>query len=304
MKLFVTEFWASWAVTEPFGLPHHSGSLLRGVLGRALRSASCLATGGSCASECREPERCAYSRLFDPPLPDPLPHPLLGGATRAPQPMIPLFPPPGAAKLAAGDRLRLGARVLGRARGDDLDRLRRACERVGEFPLGREGGRVALEEFTFRGQREREIEVSAAPPGAGAITVDLETPAWIERGGKLEADLDFPALFTQAYRRLTTLAALYGELAPSDDEDFRRLRGLAPEVRAVEKDWRVVRWERRSEETGARHPMRGMLGRGRFDGPVGAFGGVLRGAEVVHIGKGTSFGPSPHSPQRWETIAG
>jgi CRISPR-associated endoribonuclease Cas6 len=290
MKLFTTEWWTTWRVTEPFGLPHHSGSLLRGILGRALRAASCVSTDVPCNGECHHTDRCAYARLFDPPLPNPLPHPLLRGATRAPQPMIPLFPPPGAARLSPGDHFWFGIRVLGGNRGDDTDRLQRAVERFGEFPLGRDGGRLALEEFTCRGPREREIEVKAAPPRKGTVTVTLETPAWLEKDGRLQTELDFPSLFTQGYRRLTMLAALYGELAPSDEEEFRQLRALAAEVRTLEKDWRAVRWERRADDSGERHPMKGLLGHAVFEGPVAAFDGVLRGVEVVHLGKGTSFG--------------
>src|SRR5262245_25295486 len=91
MKLSFTELRVTYRVLRPFHLPEHSESLLRGVLGRALRQAACL-DPTPCPEECRNPAACTYTRLFDCPVPEPAPHRFLVGATRAPQPLIPLFP--------------------------------------------------------------------------------------------------------------------------------------------------------------------------------------------------------------------
>jgi hypothetical protein len=41
MRLCATDYRATYWVVQPFRLPYHCGSLLRGVLGRALRLAGC-----------------------------------------------------------------------------------------------------------------------------------------------------------------------------------------------------------------------------------------------------------------------
>ncbi len=66
MRLAVTDLHATYNVVTPFTLPHHSGSLLRGVLGRALRSVACARTEGPCAAACQSPTDCVYTHLFDP----------------------------------------------------------------------------------------------------------------------------------------------------------------------------------------------------------------------------------------------
>jgi hypothetical protein len=292
MRLFATDFWASYGVARPFELPHHSGSLLRGVLGRALRLHGCTAPAAPCAQDCLQPARCAYSRLFDPPVPDPLPHPFLRGSTRAPQPLIPLFPRPGKAHLRQGDTLEFGLRILGMLAPGDAERLLAALESFAEFPLGSDGGRVEFSEVRQRGARNRIIDVGAGEPEQGQCTVELETPVWLAHKGRLlnpEA-LDFLTLFRHTYRRLTMLAALYGELPPDSASAFRDLDQLAPGVRTAGRHLRALRWERLSLERNERLPMMGLVGSILFDGPIGPFLPALRAVELTHLGKATSHG--------------
>jgi hypothetical protein len=291
MRLSFTEIRATYRAVSAFRLPEHSGSLLRGVLGRALRRAACVATE-PCPAACLSPAACAYTRLFDPPVPDPAPHRFLHGATRAPQPLVPIFPPPGALRLSAGGSLELGVRVLGPLQHGDADRLHAALEGLADFPLGSDDGRLALEGITQSGARNRAIDVRPGEPREARVRIVFETPVWIEHRGKLlaPAEVDFPDLFRHAYRRLTTLAALYGTLEADDERSFAKLAACAGEVRTVERQLRALRWERWSMEKDVRHPMRGLVGEVVCEGPVGPLLPVLRAAEVVHVGKGTSHG--------------
>lgn len=97
MRLHVTDLHASYTVVEPFTLPYHSGSLLRGVLGRALRRTGCLEAADTCAAACQHPGACVYTRFFDPL------RRFVRGLTRAPSRLIPLLPPMRSVDLAAGD---------------------------------------------------------------------------------------------------------------------------------------------------------------------------------------------------------
>jgi len=291
MLLTFTEIRAKYRAVAPFRLPDHCGSLLRGVLGRALRRAACVAPD-PCASACQSPAACAYTRLFDPSVPDPLPHRFLRGATRAPQPLVPLFPTRGGRWLEAGHDLDLGVRILGPLQPGDAERLHAAFEHVADFPLGPDSGRVVLDTITQIGAHNRHIDVRPGEPAQGHVRMSFETPVWIEHGGRLiaPADVDFVAVFRQAYRRLTTLAALYGTPEADDELTFADLAALAGEVCTVERDLRALRWERWSVEKDVRHPMRGLVGSVVFEGPLGALLPALHAAEVVHVGKGTSHG--------------
>ncbi|MFO0762664.1 MAG: CRISPR system precrRNA processing endoribonuclease RAMP protein Cas6 [Byssovorax sp.] len=267
--------------------------MLRGILGRALRRTGCTTPDHPCPAACLTPAACTYSALFDPPLPSPLPHRLLGGSTHAPQPLIPLFPPPGARDLAEGEPFSFTLRILGPLRPQPADRLRAALEAYPAFPIGKDlEGRLVLDEIVQKLPAERPLALTPGAPGEGRLTVESETPIWLPAHGKLTAPdhVDFPGLFRHAYRRLTTLAALYGEVTPEDDALFHTLLPVAAKVTTTARALRILRWERLSEERGERHPMMGLDGRVAFAGPVGPFVPFFRAMELTHLGKAVSHG--------------
>lgn len=290
MRLCATDFWATYRVVRPFQLPYHSGSLLRGVLGRSLRRVGCADVEHPCEADCAQLGSCAYSRLFDPPAPEPAPHRLLHGVTRAPQPLIPLFPPPGRLEFKTGDAFELGARLLGPVRPEDGFRLTAALEGMADFALGRDEGQVVFEQISQRGPRERPVTLEPREDRPQRLRVDFETPAWLEQRGRLMDDMDCPALFRAVHRRLTTVCALYGSLARDHDEEFARRDRLVEAITTVERRITAVQWERHALEREERHPMKGILGFIVFEGAVDEFLPLFRMAEVTHIGKATSYG--------------
>lgn len=305
MKLPIAEFEAVYRPTGDLRLPYHSGSLLRGVLGRALRQTGCAnrcanpdSTGNAppdappdtpCRAACRRPGACTYSRLFDPPLPTPLPHRLLRGATEAPPPLLPLIPRPGETR---ANPLVLGVRVLGALPHDDAERLLAALHSMAALRLGDAEADVAIEHVRRRHELDRTLEIAPGEPASGQLRITFETPAWLTLKGRLHTadDLDFRALFRHVYRRLTTLAALYGELRPEDDARFPELDRLAASVRTASARLRALRWERHSWEREVRHPMTGLVGTLLFEGPVGVFRPLPEAAALTFIGKCTSHG--------------
>ena len=290
MRLPHTTLHAQYTITSPFRMPYHAGSMLRGVLGRSLRAVAC-ASSSSCATTCAAPAACAYHRLFDPPPRVNSPHAARHGASvTPPPPLIPLIPATGGQLLCAGAEMAFGLRCLGRLSAADSDLLLRALERLDERSLSGEQGRVRFLSAGFVGGRDQALDVGESPQATGRLSLAFETPAWLERKGQLALDLDFPQLLRAAWRRLSTVADLYGEPGPADEETFRRLDALAAQVATLSRDLRALRWERQSDETGARHKMEGLIGSVEFAGPVGAFRSVLAAAQRVHLGKATSFG--------------
>ena len=290
MLLPLTTLHSSYKVTHPFRVPYHAGSMLRGVLGRSLRSVACT-SDPTCAAACATPDGCAYSRLFDPPSrPNSQQAARFGASSSPPPPLIPLIPITGGQLLEPGDEVAFGLRCLGNLPTADADVLLSALERLDERALADEGGRVRFVSAGFAGHRGRVLEIGESPPRAGRATITFETPAWLAHDKHLALDLDFPNFFRAAWRRLSVLAELYGEHSTSDDETFRRLDAIAAGVATISRDLRPLRWERRSDESGKRHKMEGLAGAITFAGPVGAFGSVLAAAEQVHVGKSTSFG--------------
>lgn len=290
VQLPFTELRARYRVVSPFRLPHHSGSLLRGVLGRALRRTGCTHATSPCPDACAEPAVCAYSRLFDPPVPKPEPYKLLRGATHAPQPLLPLIPRPGSVQLGTGDTFDLGLRVLGRLDAQDEARLQGALKGITDFGLGRQEGRLHLDDVAVVGERAHVAELAQVSTSHQRAVVSFETPVWVETKGKLPEPLELPVLVRAIYRRLCTICALYGQLDEADDARVSTLDELAREARVTRRSLQKVRWERHSLERNRRHPMKGLWGTLEIEGELGELAGVLQLAEVVHVGKATSHG--------------
>ena len=291
MQLVATEVWGRYRVDKPFRLPFHSGSMFRGVLGRALRKVGCANRTSACKFDCEVPNRCTYARLFDPPVPTPLPHRFLRGQTRAPQPMIPLFPAPGRVDLQEGAEVSLGVRVLGHLPEGELEKLFATMDSLSDFDLGDEGGRVTFAGATLQGRRELPIVTETAAAGAQCIEVDLETPTWLEHNGRLMEQMEFRSFFRAIYRRLTVLCTLYGVTNEADDAQFERLDEMAASIAVTKQNLKAMQWQRRSLAREREHPMQGLLGRVIFASKdLGAFLTILRLAEKTHIGKATSHG--------------
>ncbi|HEV2845681.1 MAG TPA: CRISPR system precrRNA processing endoribonuclease RAMP protein Cas6, partial [Thermoanaerobaculia bacterium] len=72
--------------------------------------------------------------------------------------------------------------------------------------------------------------------------------------------------------------------------DFRALLDRASQVRIAAADVRWHDWERWSQRQQTSMKLGGIVGRLVLAGELEAFSALLRAAEVVHVGKGTTFG--------------
>ncbi len=292
MQLPYTELRAHYRAVAAFRLPHHCGSLLRGVLGRALRRTGCTnpPNTSTCPAECAHPETCAYARLFDPRVSKPEPYKLLRGATHAPQPLLPLIPPPGSISLDAGEPFELGLRVLGRLTARDEAGLRDALAQLATFGLGPQEGRLDFEQVTVVGERDRIASLEPHESSHHRARITFETPVWIEIKRELPVPLEPAGLVRSIYRRLCTLCFLYGELDDDAEARVATLDALARSLRVVRHSLQPLRWDRHSLERNHRHPMKGLWGTLELEGELEGLAGVLRLAEVAHVGKATSHG--------------
>jgi hypothetical protein len=292
MQLVATDILAQYQVDKPFRLPFHSGSMLRGVLGRALHKAGCAQRATACKKDCEMPTQCTYARFFDPLVPSPVPHRFLRGQTRAPQPLIPVFTKPGQVEMAKGQKFSFTLRVLGPLKQGELETLLMTLTEMSAFDLGNESGHLAFDGALIQGRPEKPIVVDADAGHVERIEVVFETPAWLEHNGRIMETIAFHPFFRSVYRRLTILCALYGTGADAADNDFARLDALAGGIEWVKQDITLLEpWKRLSQERNVEHEMRGVLGRVIFAGKeLGAFMPILRMAEKTHIGKATSFG--------------
>ncbi len=276
---------------EKVRLPGWLGSVLHGALGSALHEVAC--SDGCGSRHDREPERCAYARLFEAPARP-------AGVSERVAAMAPrrlwLWPPPpdDALLLEPGDELRFGIGMVGTAERD-LGALLTALEHMAVSGIGRQLGRMRLVRVgsggrvVWEGGQVRGRPVPAEPPGipTGPLVLRTRTPLRIVRDGRIEPPR-FADVVGAAARRLVAVSAFYGRGEP--DVHVGEVQAAASRHRArIEAVWEPFRAERYSARQRRRHPMEGHVGAMWIDEP-GPFTPLLAAAVPYGIGKGTSFG--------------
>ena len=74
------------------------------------------------------------------------------------------------------------------------------------------------------------------------------------------------------------------------DWHFRPLLGKASQDRIIDANLRWHDWERWSERQQSAMKLGGLMGTVTLEGDLAPFGPLLRMAEVIHVGKGATFG--------------
>jgi len=283
-------------------LPSFKGSMLRGAFGRALRRSVCVMGPQQPCAACGLRAACHYTRLFETFI-EGEPPPFLKGQTAAPRPFV--FEAEDERRhFAPGDPLRFDLLLFGSAVG--LQTLAAvAVTRMAEHGLGERRRRFTAEEISFQdasgGFRPlfsagRPSLEGPAPPllpprnglPEGEIVLCFRTPARLKAGGHLLRTLGFRGLVFRMLARTLELAHFFGR--ETIDWEIQPFLRQAEGVRVVEQDlaWRDLK--RYSARQGTEMSMGGFVGSLRLAGDLAPFATLLRTAEIVHIGKGTTFG--------------
>jgi hypothetical protein len=290
-------------------LPPFRGSLLRGAFGHALRRSVCaFGPEQSCAS-CPLRAACVYTRLFESYL-EGEPPPLLRGVATAPRPLV-IEPEISAGasgdldELEPGDPLRFDLLLVGRAVDLQAYALL-AIERLAANGLGRTRARFAVQRIAAldaagswrpvaedgrpagRGFLEPSFP-SSSPLSGDRVRLRFHTPTRLPSRGEWETDPDFPALAFAMLRRTLELAWMHVPGAAVDWR-FRPLLERAHGVRVAASDLSWREQERYSARQRRTMTFGGFVGTVDLEGDLAPFASLLRTAEVLHIGKGATFG--------------
>ncbi len=305
-------------------LPPYHGSLLRGAFGHALRAAVCsMGPEQECAT-CRLRVACPYTRLFES-LVEGAPPPFLKGLATAPRPYV--FEPRGGGEaFSPGDPLSFDLLLFGQA-AELAPYAVLAIERMAVAGLGAQRHPFALErvEAPEAGPGGQEVfsraAGAAAPaalalplpivpsssppsgmppgasPGAGAegpprasrALLRFLTPTRLKVGGRLMDEVGVRGLAFAMIRRALEVAHFHVPGA-AIDWTFRPLLDCTGAVRVVASDLRWQDWQRYSNRQGRPMEMGGFVGTLEIAGEIGPLVPLLRTAEVLHVGKGATFG--------------
>lgn len=287
---------------EPARMPAYRGSMLRGAFGHALRRSVCVMGSGQACGSCPLRQACAYARLFEPVVEGP-PPPFLKGIDQAVRPYV-FEPHRGTERLEPGETLRFDLLLFGRA--IELQAYAwLAVERMARGGLGAGRARFRLTRVeAVNPDRSSRILFAAgsptssvaAPPlvpsltplGPGPVILHILTPLRIQRNHCLVDHPRFRDLVFNILRRVLELAHFHVPGA-AIDWSFRDLLDRANDVHvAAELRWQD--WKRWSQRQNAAMKLGGIVGRIVLQGELEPFAELLRVAEIVHVGKGATFG--------------
>ncbi len=287
-------------------LPLYKGSLLRGAFGHALRALVCAFGPAQACEACRLRAACVHTRLFDTFVEDE-PPPFLRGLPTSPRPYI--FEPHGEEReLCPGAPLCFDLLLVGKA-ADLHPYAILAVERMAQAGLGRDRHRFRLERVEALAPGGAWQEIHAPGTGArapsGALAPTLLPPA--AEAAPARASLRFltptriklrdhfvpsigvrPLVFTML-RRALELAHFHMPDAEID-WSFRPLLEHAGTVAVRASDLRWHDWQRYSNRQQTTMALGGFVGSLEIEGDLAPLWPLLRTAEILHVGKGCTFG--------------
>lgn len=294
---------ATLEAEQPASLPPFQGSMLRGAFGHALRRTVCVMGPEQPCASCLLRHACSYTRIFEPYIQGE-PPPFLRGIDQAVRPYV-FEPLDGGGRWEPGEALRFDLLLFGQA--VDLQAYAfLAIERMARAGLGagRPGFRLVRLEAVEPDGAARPLFTAGSPPATvpappstpqttslppGPVALRLKTPLRIKARDRLNGHPSFRDLVFNMLRRVLELAHFHVPGA-AIDWNFRALLDQASRVRIAGADLRWHDWERWSQRQQASMKLGGLVGRMVLDGDLQPFAELLRTAEIVHVGKGATFG--------------
>jgi len=303
MTLFAAKFSIHTRATSPISLPPYKGSTLRGAFGAAFRRICCMLSNTDCRI-CAARAACAYLYVFETPPPEGVQ--MIPPNASAPHPFV-IEPPLGdRTSLEPGEDFHFDLVLIGRGI-NYLPYFVCSFKEMGNRGIGR--GRGQFDVTTVGG---REIDGSektvydslhgsfvdsysvigmddAANENCDRITVEFLTPTRIQQDGKLQDSLPFDLLLKNLLRRIALLSLFHGENSRADF-DHRVLIDGAKTIAVTSQDLCWHDWERYSSRQDTRMKLGGLLGSITYSGDLSPFWKYLKFGELIHVGKGTTFG--------------
>ncbi len=149
--------------------------------------------------------------------------------------------------------------------------------------------RVIWQEGLFNAVAARSITLPyRSLPGIRKLTIYAHTPLRIRRNGVLLETVDFTTIIRNITQRIEAIAARYGGWV--DTMDTARIQTLSSEVSIIQNNLELKNMKRYSNRLGEKIDFSGLLGTIQFEGELTPFVPWLYAAQILHIGRNTTFG--------------
>lgn len=311
MRIKYQKFSLTLQAVDPLILPLYKGSTFRGGFGNAFRQVVCALKKKDC-KDCLLKTRCVYAYVFET---SPAENTEIMGMNKyekIPHPFI-IEPEDDRERIYKPDAL-LGFNLilLGKAI-EYLPYFIYTFEELGKIGIGKGRGKynlVKIEGIKANDEGERTIvylskdktikpikaeelnlpnEIEFGTDKESAIRLKFSSPARIQYKRELTADLEFHILITSLLRRICLINYFHCE-GKEPPWDHRQIIAGAGNVSIADNRLKWWDWERYSSRQQTRMKMGGLVGEITYKGNLIPFMPILKAGEILHVGKGTSFG--------------
>ncbi|MGE5557821.1 MAG: CRISPR system precrRNA processing endoribonuclease RAMP protein Cas6 [Bacillota bacterium] len=307
MDLAAAKFTLTLEVLESMQLPPFKGSTFRGGFGHVFRRIACSQRQLRDCRGCLLTNACPYWALFEPG--PPAGAEMLGKFEEIPRPFILEPPETEQTEFAPGARIVLNLVLAGKAM-DYLPYFILVFKELGDTGIGKGRAKFRLEKaesvYPFRNENSilvydgekvynrfhviTQVEMQDLPESnADTLGINFLTMTRLKSGGAFAEKPEFPLLIRALFRRISALQYFY--CGKKLESDFQAAIARAEQVRLIRADTRWIDWERYSSRQDARMKLGGFVGQAEYAGEGWReFMDLLRWGELVHVGKGATFG--------------
>ncbi|MFW6028820.1 MAG: CRISPR system precrRNA processing endoribonuclease RAMP protein Cas6 [Halanaerobiales bacterium] len=290
-------------------LPEHPGSSLRGAFGHGLRELTCHNKNKKC-KECMLKDKCPYSLFFNPFLTYKEKKMTSGRFHNKPRPFVFEFDSAGKKEFNPGEPIKFRINIFGKMY-QYIPYVIESWKILQSLGIGKDLGEFILREiwldnplngksakiYDYKDETIKNKDLSISIDDIKRITKSypddriqliFTSPTLIKYNGSfLNRRLGFKILMKNVFRRLSSLAAFYGEEL---DIVFDEYLKEAESIKIIEEELKWTQWYRFSSRQYKKIDMQGIIGTMTYEGRLNKFLKYLTYGQFIHIGKNTVFG--------------
>jgi CRISPR-associated endoribonuclease Cas6 len=307
MRLTYKKFTLEVEVKDLISMPPYKGSTIRGGFGNVFKRVTCPFKSRECR-DCMLISGCIYAYIFETSPKDDFTIMNMSKYEKIPHPFV--IEPPEEKTLTyhSGEKITFNLILVGRA-VDFIPYFVYTFGELGNIGIGRGRGKYELkrvlqndkeiystEEKTIKATDPEVLEIPEADiflqceeANDDSIRLIANTPIRIVYRRRLASRLEFHILIRNLLRRIGLLYYFHCEKIPPK-WDPRSIIREAEKVNIVKDNLRWFDWERYSQRQKSKMKMGGLIGDIVYEGNIRPFIPLLRAGEILHVGKGTSFG--------------
>lgn len=268
-------------------LPDFKGSAFRGGFGHIFRKITCALKKLDCL-DCPLKKSCIYSYVFETPSDGNSSILNMNKYERVPHPFV--FEPPQSRKKFFNPEESLTLRIILIGKAIEFSPyFVYAISELGKIGIGKGRGKFSLEKTDITETCLINLNSDENNYPRTNLSIKALTPIRIKYNRDLVRNIEFHILMRSLLRRLSLI--YYFHVCPKIlIENPIDLIKEAERVKKVQDKTYWYDWERYSSRQDARMKLGGVVGEISYEGEISPFMPYIRAGEIIHVGKGTSFG--------------